>query len=210
MKKKNWGYLVLLGSVWGLAECGLGLGLRACASSASGSVMTAVALFFAAAAWAAPGRKAVNVSFVVAIAIFFKMFDVVLLGLPIGSTAVVHPAFAFVLEGTAFLAVGSLIARHVKRSGLRGVVWGGTSALIAAAAFPLVRLVSGSPACVVAGTTMPLSWAYGPLAVGLTMLTVPLGLGSAEKAVEWATGRRWRIPGCIAATLVLMLALRAI
>ncbi len=210
MKKKELGYLVLLGSVWGLAECGLGIGLRACAASTSGSVMTAVALFFIAAAWAAPGRNTLNVALVTAFAIAFKMFDAILLGLPIGSSAVVHPAFAFVLEGAALVGLGTLVVRYLWRSRMSRVFWGGASAFVAAAAFPLVKLVSGMPACVVPGTAVPLAWAYGPLAVGLAMLTVPLGLGASEKALGFATRERWRIPVAVAASLALMIALRAI
>ncbi|MHB8056211.1 MAG: hypothetical protein ACYDH3_13280, partial [Candidatus Aminicenantales bacterium] len=189
---------------------GLGIGLNACAASISGSVMTAVALFFAAAAWVSPGRKAANVALLVSVAIVFKMFDVVLLGLPLGSTAVVHPAFAFVLEGAAFLAAGALFARFLKPSPGRRIFWGGASALAAVAAFPLVRLVSGVPACVVPGSTVPLAWAYAPLAVGLSMLTVPLGLKMAEKSIGFATMRSWRVPAAVILCLALMIVARAI
>jgi hypothetical protein len=195
MNKKTFGYILLLGSAWGLAECGLGAGLKACASSISGSVMTAAALFF--------------VAVMVAVAIGFKMFDALLLGVPLRSGAIVHPAFAFVLEGAGFLVVGALLMRSRKQSSSRGeagairsrfgttapklevkdahfpllrksnpgrgILWGGTSALIAAAAFPLVKFATGIPACVVAGSAIPMVWAYAPLAVGLSMLTVPLG-----------------------------------
>ena len=39
------GYLLALGSVWGLSEMALGLGLGRCASLASGSIMTGAAYF---------------------------------------------------------------------------------------------------------------------------------------------------------------------
>ena len=38
--------VIVLGAAWGLAEAALGLGLHKCASQASGSIMTGVALFF--------------------------------------------------------------------------------------------------------------------------------------------------------------------
>mgnify|MGYP000665945696 CR=1 FL=1 len=43
--------VVVLGALWGLAEAALGLGLEKCASLASGSIMTGVALFFIGASW---------------------------------------------------------------------------------------------------------------------------------------------------------------
>ncbi|MCX6566395.1 MAG: hypothetical protein NTW38_08245 [Candidatus Aminicenantes bacterium] len=210
MNKKTFGYIVLLGSVWGLAECALGIGLKACASSISGSVMTAAALFFIAAAWVSSGRKAANVALLVAVAIVFKMFDALLLGLPLRSGAVVQPAFAFVLEGAGFLVVGALFTRFLKPSLRPGIFWGGTSALIAVSAFPLVKFVTGIPACVVPGSTVPLAWAYAPLAVGLSMLTVPLGLKTAEKVRAFAARPSWQIPAAVMLCLGLITVVRAI
>jgi len=207
MSKKTFGYVVLLGSAWGLAECGLGVGLKACASSVSGSIMTAAALFFIAAAWVSD-RKAANVVLLVGIAIAFKMFDALLLGLPLRSGAVVHPAFAFVLEGAGFLAVGILLPQ-LTTSLQRRWIWGGISALIAAAAFPLVKFASGIPACLVPGSSIPTAWAYAPLAVGLSMLTVSLGFKTAPKARGFASGPIWRIPATIILSLVLMAVVRS-
>jgi len=210
MNKKNLGYIVLLGSVWGLAECALGIGLKACASSISGSVMTAAALFFVSAAWAA-GRKARNIALLIAVAVSFKMFDSVLLGLPLRSSAVSHPAFAFVLEGAGFLAVGAILPRLSAGFPGRGFAWGGASALIAASAFPLVKFATGVPACVVPGSSIPTAWAYAPLAAGLAMLAVPLGLKTASKAAGFvAAGASWRIPAGVILSLALMIAVRAI
>jgi hypothetical protein len=224
MNKKTFGYVVLLGSTWGLVECLLGVGLKACASSISGSVMTASALFFIAAAWVAD-RKAANVALVVGVAIVFKMFDALLLGLPLRSGMIVHPVFAFVLEGAGFLAVGTLLMNRRKPSSepgealafrprLRtsiqrgGILCGGISALLAAAAFPLVKFASGIPACLVPGSAIPTVWAYAPLAVGLAMLTVPLGFKTAPKARGFASGPIWRIPAAVILSLALMTIIR--
>jgi hypothetical protein len=222
MSKRTLGHVVLLGSAWGLAECLLGVALKACASSISGSVMTAAALFFIAAAWVSD-RKAANVVLLVGIAIAFKMFDALLLGLPLRSGAIVHPAYAFVIEGAGFLAVGILLLNRLKTSSRpeiegtllpqlmtslqrRGIWGGGISALIAAAAFPLVKFASGIPACLVPGSSIPAAWAYAPLAVGLSMLAVPLGFKTAYKTKGFASGPIWRIP----ATIILSLALMAV
>lgn len=174
------GTIIALGAVWGLAECALGAGLQACARTMSGSVMTGVALFFIAAAWAS-SRKALHVGLLVAIAVLFKMFDAVLLGLPLGSGAVANPVFAFVLEGAGFLALVAVVGqgRSARTSG-RALIGGG-AALFAGGAFPLVGLATGSPACLAAGTAIPLSWYYGPIAIALSLLTVPLGMRFGER-----------------------------
>ena len=91
---------------------------------------------------------------------------------------------------------------------MRGILWGGASALIAAAAFPLVKFASGIPACVVPGGTIPMVWVYAPLVVGLSMLTVPLGFKMAEKARGFASGPVWRIPAAILLSLALMTVIR--
>ena len=56
--KTPWAAVLVLGSLWGLSEAALGMSLRQCASTVSGSVMTGAAFFFLAAAWAlSPGER---------------------------------------------------------------------------------------------------------------------------------------------------------
>jgi hypothetical protein len=209
MNKKTFGHIVILGSVWGLSECALGAGLKACASSISGSVMTAAALFFMAAAWVS-GRKAVNVALLITVVILFKMFDALLLGLPLRSGAIANPIFAFILEGAGFLFVTALLPALRGRPEIRGVFRGGASALIAVATFPLVKFATGIPACVVAGSTVPLAWAYAPLAVGLSMWTVPIGLKTAMNARAFTARPSWRVSAAVILCLALMTVVRAI
>jgi hypothetical protein len=54
--KSHLGIVIVLGSVWGLSEAALGMGLRSCAAQVSGSLMTGVAFFFMAAGWAISRR----------------------------------------------------------------------------------------------------------------------------------------------------------
>jgi hypothetical protein len=81
--------------------------------------------------------------------------------------------------------------------------------LIAAAAFPLVKFASGIPACLVPGSSIPAAWAYAPLAVGLSMLAVPLGFKTAYKTKGFASGPIWRIPATIILSLALMAVVRS-
>ena len=186
--RRNVGIIIMLGAVWGLSECMLGAALHACASSISGSMMTGVAFFFIAAAWAAD-RKALSAALIVAIAVVFKMFDAVLLSLPLRNGAVANPMFAFILEGGAFIVLAVILKEAWKRRTAGQAVWGGTAAFVSAAVFPLVKFATGTAACLVPGTTTPLAWYYAILAVGISLLTVPLGLRAGERMrehVKWA------------------------
>ena len=203
--RRNFGIVILLGAVWGLSECLLGATLHACASSISGSVMTGIAFFFIAAAWAAD-RKALSAGLIVAMAVLFKMFDAVLLSLPLKDGAIANPVFAFILEGSAFVVVAVILKEAWKRRAAGRTVWGGAAALIAAATFPLVRFATGTAACLVPGTTTPLAWYYAIPAIGISLLSVPLGLRAGERmreSVKWA-----KLPApAIAVTLSLVLML---
>lgn len=177
--------VIILGAVWGLAEAALGLGLQKCASLASGSIMTGVALFFIAASWAVT-RRASGVALAVGLVTVIKLFDAGLLSLPIRSGGVANPIFAFWTEGLAFLAVFAVL-RLWPAQKTPGLAAGGALAGLAAVnLFPLVRFATGIPACVFPGTQMPLSLHYLPIAVGLSCLTVPLGL----RAGGWLAERR--------------------
>jgi len=211
------GFLVVCGSVWGLAEAGLGLALESCAKLASGSIMTGVALFFIAAAWART-RRVAGPALAVGIALAFKLFDALLLGLPIKHGAVANPMFAFVTEGLALLVIVPFLAESCKQKAVGQAFLGGMSALLAVNLFPLVKFATGIPACVVAGGTTALSLHYAPIAVGVSLLTVPLGFLAAAKAGAWDERRaiapgisRWAVPAaaialCLAVQVLLRLA----
>ena len=205
---KRTGMIVGLGAVWGLAECALGAGLQACARSMSGSLMTGVALFFIAAAWAS-SKRALHVGLLVVIAVLFKMFDAALLGLPLGSGAVANPAFAFVLEGAGFLALAAIVGNDKSARTSGRMLMGGGAALFAVGAFPLVGLATGTPACLAAGTSIPLSWYYGPIAAALSLFTVLLGMRFGERARIFES--RTLAPSlALALSLILMVVFRMI
>jgi hypothetical protein len=200
--------VIVLGAAWGLAEAALGLGIHKCASFASGSIMTGVALFFIGASWAV-SHSAVGVALAVALVSVIK-----LLSLPVISGAVANPIFAFWTEGLAFLAVFALLqgSLSTKKAGL--ATGGALAGLAAVNLFPLVRFATGIPACVVPGTNFPLSLYYSPIAVALAALTVPLGLWAggrmaqaAERAAalgRYSAARRFASPAALVLSLLLI------
>lgn len=179
------GFIFALGAVWGLSEAALGMGLRTCASAMSGSIMTGVALFFIAAGWMIC-RKWWGVALLVITASLFKLFDALLLSLPVLHGAVANPIFAFFMEGAAFLIIVSLVKEKFSQNTRSQALAGGLSALVAVNLFPLVKFATGIPACVAAGTGYPLSLYYAYVAVALSFVTVPLGIlaGAKIKSLE--------------------------
>jgi hypothetical protein len=191
MDKKNpksyLGIVFMLGAVWGMSEAALGMGLRTCASALSGSIMTGVALFFIAVCWII-SRNVLGVVILVLIASLFKMFDALLLSLPIIHGAVANPIFAFIMEGAAFLVIVTLVKDRLFQKTSSQAMSGGLAALMAVNLFPLVKFATGIPACVVAGTGYPLSLYYAYVAVAISLVTVPLGILVGTKITAFEAG----------------------
>jgi len=209
------GIVVMLGAVWGLSEAALGMGLRSCASFFSGSVMTGVALFFIASAWVLNG-SIFGVAQLVIITSLFKMFDALLLSLPVRHGAVANPIFAFLTEAAAFLLLAFIFNEKLKEKTSGQALMGAMAALLAVNLFPLVKYATGIPACVFPGTGYPLSLYYSPIAIFLSSATVPLGilvgvrLKVLEKKLEEANlGRKLRYLAS-PVTLILCLAIIAL
>ena len=222
MEKKNplllFGPAIVIGSIWGLAEAGLGMGLRACAASLSGAMMTGAALFFISAAWIVR-RKIADLVLVVLLASLFKMFDAFLLSLPLKHGAIGNPIFAFFMEGVSFLFLAALLKSRLMEKPMGQAALGGMAALLAANLFPLVKFATGVPACVVPGTGYPLSLYTVHIAVLVSIITVPLGLlaGTRIRAMTSLAlsqkMRRIRVllsPAALALCLVIMTILRLI
>lgn len=172
--KSYLGLVIVLGSVWGLSEAALGMGLRHCAAFISGSIMTGVALFFMAAGWVV-SRRITTVLLMALIASVFKMFDALLLSLPIRHGAIGNPIFAFLMEAIAFVLLISIVKEKMLQKPVRQALLGGIAATLAVNLFPLVKYATGIPACVASGTGYPLSLYYIHVAVLTSFVTVPLG-----------------------------------
>jgi hypothetical protein len=208
-QKAQWAPVLILGSLWGLSEAALGMSLRQCASTVSGSVMTGAALFFLAAAWAISPRVK-TIAAMVGLAVGFKLFDALLLGLPVLSGAIGNPSFAFVMEGAAFVVILSVVSKSITGKAAGQGLSGGLAALVAVNLFPLVKFATGVAPCVT-GTSYPLSLYYAPIAIGLSALTVPLGLlaGNALASLETGPVRlRWLSPAAVALSLGALALLR--
>jgi hypothetical protein len=178
--KSDLGIALILGSIWGLSEAALGFGLHRCAVNMSGSLMTGVALFFICTSWVATRRLYIPIVTVL-IACLFKLFDAVLLDQQIISGSVANPIFGFLTEGLAIIFLIAILTERRLTKRYSRVMLGAGSALIAICLFPLVKFVTGIPACLYASTSIPLSIFFGPVAIALSSITVPLGFPAGEK-----------------------------
>lgn len=213
--KSYLGIVIILGAVWDFSEAALGMGLRSCASFFSGAIMTGVAFFFIASSWYLT-RNILCIALLVGLTSLFKMFDALLLSLPIQHGAVANPIFAFFMEAIAFLVLISIFKEKLKQKIGGQALLGGMAALLTVNLFPLVKYVTGIPACVFPGTGYPLSLYYAPLAVSLSLITIPLGAlaGAKIKTLETKfepSTRTGRLRYLVSpATLILALAIIAL
>jgi len=179
--------------------------------------MTAVAIFFlAAASKVSPHHFSLILMLI--LASLFKMFDALLLSLPLRHGAVINPIFAFFLETLSFWLVIIFFSQSWLQKPLGQFVAGAFMALTAVNLFPLVKYVTGIPACVVPGTNYPLALYYAPVAVSLSSLSFPLGLllGKFLLFLEEEAGgapgsawvRRFLAPASLLIGLVVLIILR--
>ncbi len=204
--------LLATGLMWGLTEAALGVGLRgACGVGVTGAVMTGWAVCCLSAGYHATRRLWAPAA-LLAVAAGLKMLDAAVLGLPVGHGSVVNPVFAFAVQAV-LLVVLAAVVRWAKADGRAvDMAAGGLIGLGAAGLFPLAGFVTGSPACVHAGTTLPVAIVYAPLSAALGSVAYPLGRVLAEHLRDWlAAGSalaparaRW-IDAAAAAALVLFI-----
>jgi len=172
--------------------------------------MTGVALFFMAASWAST-RKVLSIALLILVASLFKLFDAFLLSLPVLHGAVANPIFAFVMEGLAIILLLSIFSQKLKGKAHGQALLGGMAALVAVNLFPLVKFATGIPACVVPATGYPLSLYYAPLAVALSLVTVPAGFWVGERMESLGVNARFvASPAALALCLALIAAIRLI
>lgn len=168
------GIILAVGSVWGMTEFVFGLGLQKCATLYTGSILTGLAFFWISFTWSITGRI-LPVVMIVAIAMAFKLLDAVLLPVAWNHGSILNPMFAFFTQMVGFVLLTALFSQRFRRSHLNRVLLGAGAAVTAVALFPLVKFATGVPACLYASTHIPLVYYTAPLAIGLSMITVPLG-----------------------------------
>jgi len=178
--KSNLGIILAVGSVWGLTEFVAGMGLQKCASLYTGAILTGMAFFWVSFAWSLT-RKLLPVLLIVGMAILFKLLDAALLPVAWNHGSILNPAYAIVTILIGFSLLILLFKNQFSKKLLHRILLGAGAALIATAMFPLVRFATGSAACFYASTNIPLAIYTAPVAILISMLTVPLGYQAAVR-----------------------------
>jgi hypothetical protein len=175
--------ILALGSIWGLSEVMMGMWLHKCAVLYSGAIMTGLAFFYMAFAWTAT-KRLLSLVILLIIVSLFKLLDAWLLSTPVISGSVANPMFAFFTEILAFMVMILLLRDRFFKKGSSRFFTGGGAAVIAISLFPAVGMITGIPACLYPSTQVPLSLATSPVAVIISMLTVPLGFFLADRYLK--------------------------
>lgn len=181
--RNSLGLILAIGSVWGLTEFAFGMGLQKCATLYTGAILTGIAFFWLSFIWSIT-RKIVPILIIVGIAVLFKFLDALLLPVAWNHGSILNPIFAFFTLMLGFLLLSTLFRKGFSKNLLSRVMVGAGAALVATALFPLVKFASGTPACLYAATNIPLVIYTAPVAIIISMFTVPLGF----TAARWYTG----------------------
>ncbi|MEN8203560.1 MAG: hypothetical protein ABFS28_13270 [Bacteroidota bacterium] len=182
--RNNLGLIVALGSVWGLTEFAFGMGLQKCATLYTGAILTGIAFFWLSFIWSIT-RRILPILIIVGIAMLFKFMDALFLPVAWNHGSILNPIFAFFTLMLGFLLLATLFKKRFFTSLLNRILIGAGAALVATALFPLVKFASGTPACIYAATNIPLAIYTAPVAIIISMITVPLGF----IAAGWYTDR---------------------
>ncbi len=183
--KSNLGMIMVVGSVWGLTEFAFGMGLQKCATLYTGAVLTGLAMFWLSFIWSTT-RSIVPVLIIVGIAMAFKWLDALLLQVAWNHGSIVNPIYAFFTIMLGFVLLIGLFRKRFTSSLLSRILMGAGAAIIACALFPLAKFATGVPACAYAATNIPLAIYTAPVAIILSMISVPLGF----RAATWYSEKK--------------------
>jgi hypothetical protein len=177
--RNNLGVIFAAGSVWGLIEFGAGMGLQKCATLFTGAILTGLAFFWFSFIWSLT-RRILPLLILVAIAMLFKWLDALLLQVAWNHGSILNPMFAFFTGMAGFVVAITLFRQRLLHSQRIRILAGGTAALLATFMFPLVKFVSGTPACLSSFASLPVSIVTSPVAIVISMIMVPLGFLAAR------------------------------
>ena len=184
----SFGIILAIGSIWGLAEFGAGMGLQKCATLITGAVLTGLSFFWLSFIWSAT-KRLIPILMIVGIAILFKWLDALLLQVAWNHSSVLNPMFAFFTAMVGFMLLIGIFKNQFSGSIRNRILIGGGAALLAMCMFPLVKFTTGTPACTYAATNIPLAIYTSPIAVVLAMITVHLGY----RAASWYYSENRRV-----------------
>jgi len=178
--KNNLNAVLILGTVWGISEFAVGLGLHKCGVTLTGAILTGMAFLWLSMAYSLTG-KVLPVLFILLIVSVFKFSDALFLDVGVTHGSILNPVFAFLTITVGFLTMLLLIKKRFTHKLIYRILTGAGAAFIAVFLFPMAGLFTGSAACVLPATSIPVSIYTSPVSIALSMITVPLGFYLAGK-----------------------------
>jgi len=126
--------ILIFGSIWGFLEATLGGFLHMIVFPNKGAIMSGIGVAIMASALAVY-RKPVMLPGIGIVAALFKLLDVWLFSLPIGSIHIINPAMAIVFESLAFGLVATAIMNRMTKNTFIGIGAGALVGLTSAVAW---------------------------------------------------------------------------
>ena len=207
MQYRDWGIVLAVGSVWGVVEATAGVALRgSCARLLSGSILLGTMMFFASTTYSF-SRKRHLVLLLPLMALMFKLYSALIMAKPVVSGGIINPIYAFFTESLAFFLILVMVNPLRLKKVWGQACAGGMAALLAVSFFPSVGFFTGIPACVLPGTRLPLALWGAPVAIGLSMISVPAGFAAGRFLVGVEAKSKSREPLQIMAYTSVMIVL---
>jgi len=172
--KNNLNAVLILGTVWGISEFAVGLGLHKCGVAFTGAILTGMAFLWLSMAYSLTGRV-LPVLLILLIVSVFKFSDALFLDVGVTHGSILNPVFAFLTITLGFLAMLILMRNRFTHKLIYRILTGAGAAFIAVFLFPLAGVFTGSAACIHPATSIPVSIYTSPVSITLSMITVPLG-----------------------------------
>ncbi|UCB44123.1 MAG: hypothetical protein JSV77_05705 [Dehalococcoidales bacterium] len=174
--------ILVFGSIWGFLEATLGGFLHMVVFPNKGAIMSGIGVAIMASALAIY-RKPVMLPGIGIVAASFKLLDVWLFSLPIGSIHIINPAMAIVFESLAFGLVAIIITNRIARNAFIGIGAGALVGIISAIAWVYFAIyVMNAPAYArVVFTAGEFITNQGVLQAAFSAIFLPLGYLASEK-----------------------------
>ncbi|MBD3223169.1 MAG: hypothetical protein GF313_00455 [Caldithrix sp.] len=109
------------------------------------------------------------------IAVLIKLTGIILSGYDLTYNLTANPTFAIFSQIVAFIIIRRVLDPRLNDHVFGNMLLGGFYALLAVNLFPLVKFVTGNPACTIESSDYPAALYYLPVTVLLSALLYPAG-----------------------------------
>jgi len=178
----TWEWALFGGAIWGTIEIFGGALLKGTAPEITGSVMTALAGFVLVVVYGLT-RNYLAYFATVLLASGFRIINSLTWHLPAVHLGFGNHVFGMVTEAVALALFLTLLKNNLHRPAYQRLI-GVSFPFLSALLFPLVRLITGNPACLFRNSGIAVAWVFAPLAMILGALLCPIAFQLANYLKE--------------------------